>query len=312
MSQPSVGSNSRSKLNIQGIAFEGGGVCGFAHLGALMALVEHHPDNLKDVVYLAGSSVGSVLVTLLALKIPITMMKEFMHLFNMKDITDDKWYMLSDALRLISRYGWNSKHNIEIMLRTYLESITGVDYEEYTFADVYKKFGTFPIVTITNWNEGKTVYCNPKTTPDRKLLETVRISCSYPLEFEPEIDSHGIYYCDGGILDNFPIETLFQHCPPESVVGFKLVSGKKTSDGQWLLEHEVKAPPKDLSDYILGLMKMIRHQALEVHLSKEAKARTIFINTQDVSVLDFDLTPEQKEMLIDNGRQAVNAKLYNH
>lgn len=178
----------KKKIKI-GLSLSGGGARGFAHMGALQALLEAgiEPDVL------AGASAGSVVGTLYAAgHSPQAMLK----------FTKD-----SNFLRFISIGLPNG-------------GLTKLSYLRERLANVIKKddFGALQrpmYVAVTNLNAGEFELRHTGV-----LFDTVMASCSIPLVFQPvEID--GNLYVDGGLLCNLPVSPLKDQS--DFVIGINLV-----------------------------------------------------------------------------------------
>lgn len=68
------------------------------------------------------------------------------------------------------------------------------------------------IFTVYNLNDHLKEYVSPDTHPNLKVSDAVHMSCNFPLIFNPYMYAD-IYYIDGGVADNFPIEHAANTCP---------------------------------------------------------------------------------------------------
>jgi predicted acylesterase/phospholipase RssA len=75
----------------------------------------------------------------------------------------------------------------------------------------------FTLVTY-NLTDEKREYISCNTHPDISVTSAVRMSSSYPLLFEP-YEQNGKLYLDGGIVDNFSIETASLETVDGKVLG---------------------------------------------------------------------------------------------
>ena len=64
-------------------------------------------------------------------------------------------------------------------------------------------------------------------TPQVKLCDAIRVSIGIPLLFTSVL-YQGKRYCDGGIMNNFPINIVSQY--PGKTIGLKLISTHVHSD----------------------------------------------------------------------------------
>ncbi|MGN6129076.1 MAG: patatin-like phospholipase family protein [Nocardioidaceae bacterium] len=61
-------------------------------------------------------------------------------------------------------------------------------------------------------------YLGPQTHPDLPVARAVRMSISLPL-FVQAVPRNGSWWCDGGIVDIFPVRPLLERVHPEAVIG---------------------------------------------------------------------------------------------
>lgn len=178
----------KNKLKI-GLSLSGGGARGFAHIGAIEALLEAGIE--PDLV--AGASAGSVVGALYAAGYSPAEMLLFMK--------------QSNFLRLVKiglPHGGFSKLTY---LRERLASVIEVD----DFHELKHPLW----IALTNLNTGQL-----ELRQDGPLFDVVMASCSIPLVFQPvEID--GQLYVDGGLLCNLPVTPLREKA--DFVIGINLV-----------------------------------------------------------------------------------------
>lgn len=163
-----------------GLVLSGGGIRGFAHLGAIKALEE---KGIKADVF-SGTSAGSIVAALLAdEKSPDLIMK----------ILEDM--SITDASKLtlpINGFATLDK------LRQRLDEVLG----HKNFSDLKHEL----YVCASNLYTGKVKYFN-----SGNVAKTVEASSSIPGIFSPvEID--GQLYIDGSVLDNVPVKPLIDQC----------------------------------------------------------------------------------------------------
>lgn len=163
-----------------GLILSGGAVRGFAHIGILQALNEHHifPDIISSVS--AGSIVSSFYADGYS-------PGEIRSLFHSKKIFD--------LIHLAS-----PKHSLFDIRR--LKRIL----DDHLRAKYMQDLQIPLFIAATNYNTGKPEYFH-----SGRLSERIIASCSIPVLFKPQKIGR-FYYIDGGITDNFPIEPLSGKC----------------------------------------------------------------------------------------------------
>ncbi len=109
------------------------------------------------------------------------------------------------------------------------------------------------------------------------------------------------------MLSNFPvwIFDVEDHDPTRPTFGFKLIGGKGAGGG---LEKIVRA-----FGWPVEMGVDIFHTATdawdEYWVTHSTYVRTCAISTGDVGTTDFDLTGEQKQWLLDSGKEAARSFL---
>lgn len=168
-----------------GLALSGGGARGFAHCGAIKAMLE---VGLKpDAV--AGVSAGSVVAVMHAAGIPPHDMLEFFAELKFGDLA--KWRVPTDGFFSLERFQEFLRRNIP-----------------------YERIEQLPIPTTvcaTNFETGKKV-----AFTEGDIAQCVAASCCIPIVFSP-IRIGRDRYVDGGVLANLPAWAIRKDC--EFLVG---------------------------------------------------------------------------------------------
>ncbi|XP_070184563.1 uncharacterized protein [Littorina saxatilis] len=109
---------------------------------------------------------------------------------------------------LYRSFGWNPGRRIYEWFGERMKAKTGE--ADFTFQQLYQKYGKKLCIIVTNLNHMTTEYCHPKTTPDMPIRTALRMSMAIPGLFSAmKYKHHGTedVYVDGGVLCNYPI-----HC----------------------------------------------------------------------------------------------------
>lgn len=168
-------------------------------IGALKELIDKNiiiMDNIKSIY---GTSIGSVIATLLALNL------------NWNDVIDyfinKPWGKNIELPHniLLSTYndkGIINKKYINMLLLTFFKyknikyDITMLDF--YNINNIELHFYTIRI------NDFKLIDLSHKTHPNLKVLDAIYMSCSMPILFKPLMYKDS-YYIDGGLLNSYPL-----------------------------------------------------------------------------------------------------------
>ena len=178
-------SKEESKKYKYGIVLSGGGTRGFAHLGVLKALEE--ADIKPDII--SGVSAGSIVGALYADgKQPEEILEA---------LTSQKIFQYLDFT--IPKTGLVKMTGFEKLLNKHLRA--------QNFEDLSMPLKVYAV--NINTAEYKCFDSGP-------LAIAIKASSSIPIIFPP-IEINKEFYCDGGVINNFPVEPLIDTC--ERIIG---------------------------------------------------------------------------------------------
>lgn len=163
-----------------GITLSGGGVRGFAQLGALIALREHgiEPDIIS------GTSVGAIVGALYA-----------------DGYTPEKIYEIFKTIRFSDLVAVNFEEG-GFFKTTGIQSIL----EKYLRAKRFEELRIPLKIIASDIEEGKAC-----CFAEGELIPAIIASCAVPIVFAP-VSINGHYYVDGGMFDNFPVKCIRKEC----------------------------------------------------------------------------------------------------
>ncbi len=168
-----------------GLVLSGGGFRGLAHVGILKAMEER---NIEP-THIAGTSAGAIVGALFASGMN---WKEIRHFFKTVDLFSVK--------RLA-----HMKPGIVDSEKFY------DDFTKFIKEDSFEALKIPLFITATNILEGSL-----KVFSSGSLIKPILASAAFPGMFTPvEIEQQ--FYVDGGVLNNFPVELLTQHC--DTIIG---------------------------------------------------------------------------------------------
>jgi NTE family protein len=208
-----------------GIALEGGGALGLAHIGVLQWLEEHR----VPVDRISGTSMGSLVGALYASGRTPAQMRSlavtdaFSHVFSLQtSYSDSSFRRRQDRRELPAALTIGLRHHL--ILGNALLTDRGVNefltsnLPDYNRQDL--DFDRLPIpfrcvATDLNTLESVTFSSGP-------LPQAVRASISIPGVFPPVQDHSGHYLVDGGILDNLPTGVLKHDLHADIIIAIHL------------------------------------------------------------------------------------------
>ncbi len=302
------------RYTIKNLVFKGGGVLGVAYAGSVEVLARE--GILDSIENLAGTSAGAIASLLLSLRYSAESLKRILLDLDFKRFTSK-----AEPLRFQDRYGWHSTQPV----RDWLEDQVRKSRSEgelsgnETFAD-FRDLGCRDLVVYaTNLNTRRVDDFSADKTPQVRVVDAVLASLSIPAYFQsfqfPDGVPNSHIYVDGGALLNYPItafDTPLKNNrglkPNPETLGFHLE----------LLGHEF--PTSDLDFGTFGKWAQTLYETVKdvqstlLLSSPEHLERTVFIDSGGISPVDFELTQEQKEFLIESGRTSTEAylKLYRY
>jgi predicted acylesterase/phospholipase RssA len=193
------------------VVLSGGGINGFAILGALQKLIELKIIVSPDIF--CGTSVGSIISLLL--NIGYTPL----NIFNLLLVLDFSKLIENKIDNILEEtcFGLYSPDPIIDILKLFMTK-KNID-PEITFVELFKLTSAKLFITGTCINDINLYYFSVDHSPNMKIIDAVRISISIPIFFKPYYYDNK-YWIDGACINNYPID-LFQD-KLDDVVGINL------------------------------------------------------------------------------------------
>jgi NTE family protein len=294
--------------SFENVVFEGGGVKGLAFCGALKVMEEK--GIMTNVKRLAGSSAGAITAGLLACGYRSDEILQELKTKDFSEFKDDDFGIFRDVKRLMTEFGFYAGKEFHRWYGELLAKKTG--HPDVTFREVFENFDRELVLTGTCLNRRATHYYTKERNPHMPVRDAVRISMSLPLFFAA-VEWQGDLLVDGGILNNYPIWVFDgeypgvpngRHADPNpKTLGLKLLTEqevKETVSGQHLSDGIY-----NLKDFALSLVDCLMSQIDRLHIKPGDWDRTIAINTRHIKTTQFDMSEEEKTLLIEEGREGA-------
>ena len=291
------------------LVFEGGGVKGVAYGGALEVLEQS--QITPQIERVAGTSAGAITAALVSIGYTASEFVEIMMGIDFSKFEDGS--DIGGPLRLIEHYGWFKGDYFLNLMQSYIKQKAGDG--RATFRDLAGKSGFKDLhVFGTDLSQQAVQQFSYQTTPDVAVADAVRISMSIPFFFESR-SYDGNVYCDGGVLNNYPVWTFDQQytaTDPDS--GHTMLH--RTPNPETLgfhLDNLDQPPPRPIDNVrrfagsVFDALLDIQDILLKTNPGDER--RTVFINDLGVKTTDFQLSDQTKWELIAQGRIATSAYL---
>ncbi|WP_163102621.1 patatin-like phospholipase family protein [Peribacillus alkalitolerans] len=288
-------------MQIDGV-FSGGGIKGFALIGAYQVLEERGYSFVRT----AGTSAGSIIAAFITAGYTGKEIEKIMSDAEMDAFLDSRFILKIPLFRWLLLYwkmGLFKGDFLEYWINDKLAK-KGIS----TFGDLPKNSLRIVASDITN---GKLLVIpddlpnygiNPSTF---SIAKAVRMSCSIPYFFEPvklRTPSNENLVVDGGVLSNFPM-WLFDK---ENVKKVRPVIGIKLSGA----DHERPTKEIDNAFEMFGaLFETMKDAHDSRYISRKHEKNIIFIPIKGIIGIELHMSDEKKNLLIQQGRQNAEAFL---
>lgn len=259
------------------ICMSGGGVKGFAFIGALDYLNKKKIININNIKNWVGTSIGSILAYAVVCGFSINEMENFIIEFDFTKTNPD----ISIDNIFIS-HGISDGKRAEFILRSFIQHKFNID--DITFLELYKLTQKNLLIIGTNFTYAREEVFSHNTTPDMSVVTAVRISMSIPVFFTPVLYNN-CYYVDGSITNNFPIK----HCDKYTTIGLYIRNNNDTCN------NEVSS----IVSIIIGCMNIISDTIN--HKDINMCDNIVQIDNYKHEFINFDFTIETKMKLLKLG-----------
>lgn len=275
--------------------FSGGGMKGFAYVGAMQVL-EEHGIKFKRV---AGTSAGAILATFIAAGFNAKELEKIFDELNFKALLDPPKIFINLPLlkwfNLYKNYGMYRGKLLEKWFEKKLAT-KGI----YSFDDIPP--GSLKLVA-SDLTNGKILILpddlenygiNGARFPIAKAL---RMSCGLPFFFEPEYLTSRQSKCvvvDGGVLSNFPLWIFDNGYKQRPVLGIKLSSANED-----LLPRKID----NAIQLFEALFSTMQNAHDKRYVQRRLEKDIIFIPVEKYNTTEFDMNDETKQKLIDIGTE---------
>jgi len=193
------------------VFFSGSHIWGFCYIG-IIKYIQSFPDKFKFVKDFGGVSFGASISLLLALNVPINIIKE--HFYKYSEDNSLKINEIDNIINIINHKGMEDSSKYFVFLKSYLIETYGV--EDFTFLELSKKFGNNLHVTALCTNTGEIELFNVDRTPHVNIIEATIASISIPIVSMPVMINNK-YYSDPALLNNTILD-FFKHIPKNQIL----------------------------------------------------------------------------------------------
>jgi len=278
--------------------FSGGGVKAYAFLGALQSVY----DKQLKIERVAGTSAGAIIASLIAVGYRIEEINDMLQEIELKKLLDPpliskkipftKWLLLYFQMGLYKGdtfEKWLQKTFAKKGVETFNDLKEG--YLKVIVSDI--SLGKLIVIP----DDLKRVYgMNGNTF---KVATAIRMSASYPYFFMPKKiknkQNERSYIVDGGLLSNFPLWVFREsNNDVRPVLGITLSESMENNQSQQI---------KNSLDMLQALFQAMLRAHDARYVSKTMQNNIVFIPVKDIKTTDFSITDEEKQSLIQLGKE---------
>lgn len=280
---------------VKNLVFKGGGVLGIAYAGSINVLEQK--GILKSVEKVAGTSAGSIVACLLALRYTSDEIEQIIKTTDFKSFEDG-----INPFKILPTCGLHSGNAFlnwirNVISRKHLS-------QSATFQDL-KNAGCLDLhVFATDLNTQSLKRFSVEETPNVIVAEAIRASMSIPLFFQEFQFSNCIpdnhIYVDGGCIYNYPLTAFDKVGVNDETLGLFLCDLKAQPKNNGLEKGEIGRFIKALAEAVLD------SQNIDLQNDTSDLMRSIMIDNLGISATNFGLDEEQKNKLYFSGQMAVS------
>lgn len=251
-------SSSSPPTTIKHLVISSGGPAGHMMYSVLRTLNVKGLWDIKDIKSIYGSSIGSYIAIILALRYEWEVMDDYLIKRPWEKIfvssssasssssaasnidVNDHLHLsgssLADAKNKLAHifqlYNTHGLYGLKEFTETLRPALQGKDMTtKITFQEFYDRTGIEVHFTVTEMNKFQAIDFSYKTHPNQSLVEACYMSCCYPFGFAP-IYRDGCCYLDGGIVNDYPLHECIrdQKCGLGEILGVKVLWEKKPAN----------------------------------------------------------------------------------
>jgi predicted acylesterase/phospholipase RssA len=263
------------------LVMKGGGIKGLAYVGALEILARKYEFN-----WFVGTSAGAITAILLGAGYTDGELTEILKGKDFRDFFDAKWHQMPFNLWFHKGFYHADSFTkwMDTLLAKKLRSPVRVSLS---------KLPKNKRVIVYASQRAKNVLTFDSFRSEDDAAYAARCSISIPLVFVPQFHQ-GLRTYDGGIKYNYPVDKLLEEYPKTKFIGLYL--GAEIYEGI------------ERTSVLADIVSIVMESSEPDHIEKYRDS-TVIIDTRPINTLDFSLTDEEKEFLLQAGRTAALAHL---
>nr|WP_106779921.1 patatin-like phospholipase family protein [Lysinibacillus timonensis] len=275
--------------------FSGGGIKGFAYVGALQVL-EKNDIHFKRV---AGTSAGAILACFIAAGYKANEIEALLDELDLKSLLDPpKITRTLPILKWLNLYFRMGLYQGNALEKWFYKKLAEKDV--YTFDDIPR--GSLKLVASDLTNGKMVVFPDDLASyginwKNFSIAKALRMSCGIPFFFEPiklKSQKEDCIFVDGGVLSNFPLWIFDNGNKQRPILGLKLSNPKEESKPHMI---------HNGLQMFEALFETMKDAHDKRYISRKHEKNIIFIPVDDYGATQFDLDENGKDTMMKIGRE---------
>jgi len=228
---------------VKHLVIAGGGATGFSFYGMLRETNTQGLWKIENIESIYATSVGAIIAVSTCLKYDWKTLDDFFILRPWQHVYKFNMFSILDA------YKKRGFYDIKSMEETILPLFKGKDISiDVTMKEFYELTNIELHFFATEINSFELIDLSYLTHPEWRLIDAVYCSACLPIMYSPFLKDSK-YYCDGGILLNYPLEPIISKgIDPSHILGISRMLKKKNN------ENETLTDVSSLLDYFIILL----------------------------------------------------------
>jgi NTE family protein len=186
--------------NLRHLVLSGGGLLGISYIGLLRYLEQ--ANIINNVQTITGCSAGSIFGSLIAIGYKSNEIEKIVKSINFRNYLN---VTADSILNFMRTKGLDSGNSLINLIKIHIKDKTGD--ENITFRQVREKYNIDLRIGVTNLSKNQFELFTSDSQPNLPIHKAIQASCAIPIIFEPIVIDNDVF-CDGGLLDNLPIEHI--------------------------------------------------------------------------------------------------------
>jgi len=255
------------------LSFSSSGVYLVGQMGIYCRLYE--AGMVSDVTEYYGCSGGGVCAYLAALGVTPAWIREWVQHFDTRPLLNIQEEMVVDYM---TSWGVDSGDYAAEYIRKFIDTWEP-GATRWTFAEfAARRPGISLKIIATNVTAGSQEVFSVETHPTMQVGDAIRASSSIPFYAAPWRDSSGQIFCDGAVLETYPL-----HCVRSPAETLFIICGEERG-------HRLVGPVQTFGGYVHKLLNLVRFW----NRSFQEPDHIIRLSPCGIMMLDFMISKEER------------------